>query len=247
MEPTFLVAVSLGAMFAACVQGMLGFGTTLVALPIISLALPLRQAVPVCCLLALAINALLTWRLMRHLRVRALLFLLGISLPGMVLGARVLTEAPENALRLLLAVVILVSVWRGMRPRAARRAVGLAWGLGAGLLAGAMGVCLGINGPPIAAWVHRQDWSREAMRATLGAYFLLAGVGIVGVQAWQGLVSARVVGAFASGLPALFLGLWLGMSACRRMDARLYRLAVQGFLAVIGVSLLLQVVRVVAA
>lgn len=247
MEPTQLVAVSLGAWFAACVQGALGFGTTLVALPLISLALPLRQAVPVCCLLALVVNVLLVWRLMEHLRLRALAFLLGVSLPGMALGAWMLSEAPEYALRLLLAAVILVSVWRGTRPQAAGRAVGLAWGLGAGLLAGAMGVCLGINGPPIAAWVHRQDWSRDAMRATLGAYFLLAGVGIVGVQAWQGLLTVPVAWAFASGLPALLFGLWCGMSACRRMDERLYRLAVQGFLAVIGVSLVLQVVRMASA
>lgn len=247
MEPTLLVVVSLAAWLAACVQGMLGFGSTLVALPLISLALPLRQAVPVCCLLALASNALLTWRLSNQLRLGALAFLLAISLPGMVLGAWVLVEAPENALRLLLAAVIFVSVWRGVRPQAARRAVGLVWGLGAGLLAGAMGVCLGINGPPIAAWVHRQDWSRDAMRATLGAYFLLAGACIVGVQAWQGLVTAHVAEAFASGLPALVLGLWCGMRVCRRMDARLYRLAVQGFLAVIGVSLILQVMRVAAA
>lgn len=111
----------------------------------------------------------------------------------------------------------------------------------AGLAAGCLGVAIGINGPPVVAWVARRDWPRPMVLATLNVYFLLAGCGIVGVQAAEGLLTPGVWGFFAAGLAALLLGVRLGLALCGRLDDAAFHRVVSGLLAVIGAALLWQV------
>ena len=63
MEPFTLLVVIGAAGLGGCVQGLTGFGSTVVALPLLGLALPVRDAVAVGCLMALATNLLLIFRL----------------------------------------------------------------------------------------------------------------------------------------------------------------------------------------
>lgn len=52
------------------------------------------------------------------------------------------------------------------------------------------------------------------MRATLVAYFLLAGCAVVGSQTLAGLVTGAVVARTAVALPALLLGIAAGVGLC---------------------------------
>jgi uncharacterized membrane protein YfcA len=240
MDPTLGLIVCAAAFTAGFTQALAGFGSTLVALPLLAQFVPMRAAVPVCCLLALCLNAMLTchWRL--HVQTRALGVLLAASLPGVALGVLGLDRVSSGPLRVLLALAILAFVWREWRPKGPRPPAGWGFGLAAGFLAGAMGALLGVNGPPAAAWISRQGFGRDAVRGTLTAYFLLAGVVIVLSQALAGLVTARVLGLAALGLPALVAGALAGLAGCGRIGEAAFRRVLLGVLAAAGVSLLFQ-------
>lgn len=241
MDFLTLVAIMSAAGFAGFTQGFAGFGSTLVALPLLGMVLDVRTAVPVGCLMALAINVVLVLRLYRHVQRGALGWLVVASLPGMAVGAWMLGIAPEGVLKGLLgASVLLIAVhsFGVSQPKAPSRKE---WVALAGLVAGCLGVCIGINGPPIVAWAARQPWSRNALKATLTSYFLLAGIAIVGVQSAKGLVTRHVLLLFALALPALAAGLWVGGACCGRLDDTAFRRCVLALLAVTGGTLLWQV------
>jgi len=241
VEPFTLLVVIGAAGLGGCVQGLTGFGSTVVALPLLGLALPVRDAVAVGCLMALATNFILVFRLGRYVNRPALTLLVLASLPGMVGGAFVLRLASELWLKALLGLTVgglgLVSLCRARLAAGPDRVFGVA----AGLVAGCLGVAIGINGPPVVAWAARQAWPRPMFLATLNAYFLLAGCAIVGVQAGEGLLTPGVLGLFAAGALAVFGGVRLGQALCGRFDDTAFRRLVSGLLVVIGLALLWQV------
>ena len=247
MALAHIVVLSLAAFCGGFTQGLTGFGSTLVALPILAMALDLKLATPLCCLLAVVINLVLTGRLHGHIRWPALRLLILAALPGMALGARALLVVPGDWLKLALAVAVLVFVAGAWRRGGGGRRPGRLLGIAAGFVAGGMGAAIGVNGPPIVAWISRQGYDRNAARATLTTFFLLAGIGVVASQAVAGLVTADVLRAFAVAVPALLLGLGAGMAGCGRIGEQGFARAVLFVLALSGASLLVQGVTGLAA
>lgn len=237
--PLFTVA-ALAALLAGFTQSFAGFGSTLVAMPLLGLALGVRAAVPLGCLMALAINILLVARLGRQAHVRGLALLLAAAAPGMVLGRAALAQAPEVLLKVLLGSVVALLALRLGRASGTGPRLGRGWGMAAGLLSGCMGVSLGINGPPVVGWAASQPWPRETLKATLAAYFLCAGLLIVAAQWLGGLVTGQVLELFGCALPFLLAGVALGLVSCGRVGEASFRRIVAGLLAASGLMLLWQ-------
>uniref|UniRef100_B8DKE1 Probable membrane transporter protein n=1 Tax=Nitratidesulfovibrio vulgaris (strain DSM 19637 / Miyazaki F) TaxID=883 RepID=B8DKE1_NITV9 len=247
-----LGAVSAAALAAGFTQGFAGFGSTVIALPLLVAVLGMRVAVPLGCLMALAINVVLVGRMFGHVRRGPLTVLLLTSLPGMVVGGRLLSVAPEAWLEGLLGAMVLAFTVFAARTASAADADGATAPalhvagaplrhvvtVAVGLVSGALGTAVGINGPPVVAWAMRQGWGRHAMKATLAGYFLLAGVGIVGAQGLHGELTGRVLLLFCAGLPALAAGLYGGHLCFGRLDEAAFRKVLLGLFAVSGAGLL---------
>ncbi len=237
MTAISLAAVLAAAMVGGFVQGFAGFGSTLAALPIMTLALDAGAAVPAGCLMALCVNIVLVARLRAHIRTRALLGLVCASLPGAALGLVFMGAVPDAALKGLMGAATLYAAWKLSHAGPAVTAPGKGWAAVAGTAAGFLGVSIGINGPPIVAWTARQPWDAASVKATLTGYFFLTGLVIVGGQAANGLFTPTALTAFVWSLPALTLGLWAGLASCGRVGERVFRLAFLGLLAITGASL----------
>ncbi|EHJ47756.1 protein of unknown function DUF81 [Solidesulfovibrio carbinoliphilus subsp. oakridgensis] len=241
MDASLLLALTAAGFGAGFTQGLAGFGSTLVALPCLILVMDLRQATPVACILAIVLNAVLACRLRGHVRTRALGLLLAASLPGMAVGAYGLRSLPEAWLKGLLAMTILGYVaWFLRRSGPARRA-DWKFGVAAGFLAGSLGAAIGVNGPPVVAWVSRLGIDRNAVRGTQTAYFFLAGIGVVASQAAAGLVTGQVLARTAVAVPALLVGLAAGMAGCGRISEAAFGRVVLVVLVLTAASLLAQV------
>lgn len=244
MEGLVLACVGAAAGLAGFTQGLAGFGSTLVALPVLGAVMDARAATPLGCLMALAINICLLARLRGRVAWRELFMLLGASAPGMALGAWTLWDAPEALLKGLLGAYIAWCGLRGfraseMRPRSA---IGnsLSGGVATGFAAGFLGVAIGVNGPPVVAWASRRLPGRDVLRGTLAGYFLAAGVAIVGSQWAAGLVTSRVITLFGLSVPVLLAGLGVGAMLCGRISESAFRRAVYGLLMAAGAGLVWQ-------
>lgn len=240
VEASALGVVAAAALLAGFTQAFAGFGSTLVAMPLLGLVMGVREAVPLGCLMALSINVMLVARLGRHAQGPSLLLLLAAAIPGMLLGHLFLSAAPETLLKLLLGASVLVLALRPARQNAATTPLGRNWAMAAGVASGCMGVSLGINGPPVVSWAVCQAWSRETLKATLAAYFLCAGTLIVASQYLQGLMTGQTLALYAKTLPLLLAGICAGWLCCGRVSDAAFRRTVLALLASTGLALLWQ-------
>jgi hypothetical protein len=197
----------------ALLQGAVGFGSNLIAAPL--LLLVDERFVPVSVIVAsLVLNVLMIRREGVAELDRAIdVALIGL-VPGSLVAGLVLASLPERGLSLLFAAIVLVAVGvsaAGWHLRPTRRTL-----LAAGVAAGFMGTISGIGGPPIALVYQRHRG--PVLRATLARFFLVGAVVSVAVLAVTGRIDSDHVVPVLVVIPASVAGFLLSGPLARRID-----------------------------
>lgn len=208
MPELYAAAVLLAAY---CIRGIAGFGSGLVAVPLLALAFPLQQVVPLMLLLDLAASAWLGQVHRQAVRWDEILPLLPASAVGVVLGTTLLIGLPAQPVLLALGLFVLffgASYAIGIHGE---RPISRGWAHPAGLVGATVSGLFGTGGPPYVIYLTHRILDKGELRATLSILFMLEGVFRGIVFALAGLLADRTVWlGLALGLPLLFLGLWLG-------------------------------------
>ena len=157
--------------FAGFTQGFSGFGFVLVALPWLTLLLPIRTVVPLLNVLMCCINLILTVQLRRHLQWSEVTPLLLASLAGIPLGVYFLKTVAPWKLELLLGAVLVgfPFYYRYTDLGALRLHPG--WAYLAGFCSGCLGGSLGTYAPPIVVYVALKPWDKDEIKAVLVSLF----------------------------------------------------------------------------
>jgi uncharacterized membrane protein YfcA len=218
------------AALAAFAQSVSGFGSALVAVPLLSVLAGPRTAVVAITVLSIAMTALATVRERRHVQWRVAGTLAAAGLVGMPVGLVLLTALDARALTLVIAALVLVvtvMLARGWSVRPgpwARRS--------AGVLSGAMLTSTGMNGPPLVITLQALKLRADAFRATLQAVFCAQDVAAVAGFVAVGQLNRTALVAVAAGLPGLPLGWLLGDRVFTRINQDVFRRVVLGMLVV---------------
>lgn len=244
IEPTAdgcLTAWVLAVVFlATLVRSAFGFGEALVAVPLLSLRLPVAVAAPLAVLLSVTVAAVIVVEDWDKVQLGSARRLVLFSLPGVPLGLLLLTVAPAPAVKAALgAVIVAFSAYCLARPTPVElRDDRLAWLFG--FASGVLGGAYGMNGPPLVIYGTLRRWSAEQFRATLQGYFLVASaVGMAGY--WlAGLWVPAVTRYYLLSLPVAAASVWLGRVVNRRLAGRAFVRYVHAALIVIGVALVSQ-------
>ena len=146
--PEHYYLILLIVLAGAFTQGLTGFGSALVSLPLLVLLMDIRVAVPFSVLNGLLITAVLSLQLKSHLDWRKIGPLLAGFLPGVAAGVLFLKKTSEPLFMLLLGLMLIgFSLYRLLaHPRPVR--LGRVWGLGAGFASGAISGAFSAGGPP---------------------------------------------------------------------------------------------------
>jgi uncharacterized membrane protein YfcA len=155
----------------AAIQGAVGFGSNLVAAPLLVLIDPKLVPGP-----AITASFLLNMLVIRRERAphawREVAVPIVGQIPGAVAGAAVLALVAKANLAVFFSLLILVAVGvsaSGLHPPRTRVTLTLA-----GLAAGFMGTAVGIGGPPMALLYQRANGPE--IRAALSRFFGIGGV-----------------------------------------------------------------------
>jgi len=204
---------------AYVVFGVAGFGTALVAGPILILFMPLSKIVPLLVLLdfVAAFGNLLPSR--RDVAKPELLRLLPCMAVGCTLGVIFLLNLKSDLLLLLMGLFIsayaIYSLWINVRPGQ----LSTAWALPMGTVGGMFGALFGSGGFLYAIYLNSR-LPKEAARATQSALISCSTVVRLSLFAVAGVYADLPLLALAVCLlPAMALGLWGG----RRLTMRLSR------------------------
>lgn len=235
MEIVWVAGVILLGTF---VQGLTGFGLALISVPLLSLLLDVKVAVPLAGLFGWIITFPLVYKMRRHVQWRTALVMVLGSLPGSWLGASLLKFMPARAILIAMGCVLVASSIYALRKKGAVLA-GTASGIFpafAGFLSGTLGASVGEPGPPAIAYSSMQPWTSDQVKASLLFFFMLQMVGAIAGFWNKDLLSAEVFSLFAWGIPSFALGLVAGIKAWDLLQTHRinYHGIVHGFLLCIG-------------
>ncbi len=235
-----IISLLAGCVFlvAGFVQGLTGFGSALVAIPLLSLIIDIKAAVPLCILNGLIITIYLALHLRRHLdRAKILPLVIG-SVPGVFVGATLLQKVDAGIIRFCIGLLLIsYSIYNlFVRPRS----LGLSgrWGYGAGFLTGAIGAALSAGGPPAIIYTTLAGWNKEEIRATLSGFFVANGIVTAVVHAFAGVSTAATVRIFLVTAPFVLVGTVAGSHVTARINQQTYLRFIYLFLVVTGMMMI---------
>ena len=213
MTLTVMVLSALALFAGGAVKGLVGIGIPLVSLSLLSLFLPLADAVvllPVPIIVANVWQSIVTPHFVPAIRRFWPLVL--AMLIGTVAGAHVLTALDAASLNLLVGtLVVLFTLSSFMNPELrlpARFERGVS--VVAGAIAGFMGGISALFGPPIILYLTSLRLDRETFVGVISSIYLCSAVGLVIVFGSVGVMSqAQLVESAVASVP-LMLGVWAG-------------------------------------
>ena len=207
MEISFVITI---AFLAAFIQGLTGFGSALLGMPLLLFQLDIKTAIPLMSLMGLVMNNVLFIKLRSYFKYQRLIPLLISSIAGIPIGILGLKNLPENWLKLILAAIILsYALYSLINPvQPIQPHPKFAWL--AGFISGCLGGAFNISGPPVVLWGTMQNWPKQEFRSTLQSYFALNGMVIAIAYAVSGLTTAIVVQYFLFSIPAILVGIAVG-------------------------------------
>lgn len=237
---TFALAALIVAV-AYVIFGLTGFGSTVVAVPLLALILPLKFAVPVMMLLDLAATLVLGARLRKGIRLDEVGWLIPFILAGMALGLTLLIRVAEEPLLLGLGAFVLLYAAYGLTRRGVPIVLSRLWSFPVGVVGGALSALFGTGGVIFAMYFAGRIHDKDELRATNASMIMFSALvrvvlfGVTGLLTQEGLLATS-----ALLVPAMLGGFYLGNRLHAVIPAASVVKAVYGVLILAGISLLVR-------
>jgi len=242
-----LVGITL---FAAIVNGGLGYGFSSITVPLALLFLSNRVLNPALVLIEVALNAYVLWvnrDALGAIWKRVAPIVVGL-LPGVIVGTMIVTRVGPSWLKLwtylVLLPLILFQAAGFRRPLKSEKAIGVPFGLGLGVLYSVTT----ISGPPLALLLNNQGLQKREFRAALGFIRLAESSFTAIAYLSAGLITRESNLLIPQILPSVLIGVPIGAALIRQMKVETFRRICMSFDAWIvgfGVSTVLQDINVV--
>lgn len=229
---------------AYVVMGLVGFGSTLVGVPLLAHLLPVSTVVPVFAITDLLASLSNGWRLSDHVVWQELRRLIPPLFAGSALGAWLLFTLPVHWLMPLLGGFVVLYALNNLRPRQARhqaRWLSPRWAWFFGGVGGVFSALFGAGGWVYALYLSRRLEDVQQIRATQTAVLMFSSGIRVGLFLVAGrLLEAPLLWLVLCLLPAVALGLYIGHHISLRLDRQRFLQLLHAVLLLTGSSLLLR-------
>ena len=208
--PTLLLAglILLAAYF---IRGLSGFGSGLIAVPLLAHFLPLTFVVPLILVTDFTASILLGLHVRKHARWDEIRPLIPFGFIGVVAGTFLLVNMPRTPLLVTLGVLILVFGLRSILNLHGSQIISRLWAAPAGLIGGTVSGLFGTGGPPYVIYLNHRIHKPSELRATFTGLFFLEGLWRIATFIIAGLFhDVALITATVAALPLIALGLWAG-------------------------------------
>ncbi|TYL45693.1 sulfite exporter TauE/SafE family protein [Nocardioides sp. BGMRC 2183] len=226
---TLLIAATLCVGFAAVVGGATGFGSSLIAAPLMLLAgVGVTETVVVNLVVGLVTRLSAAYQLRSHLDRRRVLRLGGAAIPGAWLGAATLAYLPDELLKpavgamtIVCGLVMALPSTREPAPPSAPAT------LAVGAIGGYLSTTTSLNGPPPVLLLSRAQVPPLTFIADLAGYFVIANVASIALLTTYTDLDLGAAGPMLGACVAVALvGNQLGIAVARRLPVAVFRHAV---------------------
>lgn len=217
-----------------------GFGGAAVLLPVLVAIFGMREAVPILTVAQLIGNGSRVWFNRRELDWRVVLWFALGAVPLALIGGYLFAKAPLTALtRLLGAFLLLVVIWRHVRPRQPKPFPTATFaGIGAG--ASFLSALLGSVGPIMAPFFLAYGLVKAAYIGTEALSTVVMHVTkLVAYRQTAVLTGSGILIGLALG-PIMVLGSWLGKWIVDRLQEKVFVAIIEGVLIAAGALFLVR-------
>lgn len=241
LSPEVLIVAPLAVFFAYFIFGMTGFGSSIIAVPLLAHVLPLPFVVPLMVLLDFTAAMLVGHKAHRDVSMAEMKWLVPCFIAGMVIGVTLLIKLPREPLIIGLGGFVLVfGVYSIVDPHAGGM-VSREWVVPTGLIGGTFSALFGTGGPIYAIYLSRRIRDKSELRATLVAVITISAAlrslffAITGL-----LLQLRLLALVLLLAPVMFIAIKAGTRVHVGMSQHHMRQALGGLLVISGISLLLK-------
>ena len=235
-QPGYLALVIFAAYF---VRGMTGFGSALVAVPLLVMVLPLKLAVPIVVLLDYAASLGHGVRHFHHIQWRDLLPMIPSTLLGILIALFLLKNVQPGLLTDGLGIFIIGYALYSLMPLPPLRGSRL-WSAPLGVLAGLVGTLFATGGPFSVIYLELRELSKNAFRGTIASLlFIDGGMRLIGFTA-SGFYHRDNLILTLIALPIMAAGLYAGGHIHTNLSQQSFTRLVAVVLIASGFSLLIK-------
>jgi len=222
--------------FAYVIKGLSGFGSGLVAIPLLAFFLPLPLIVPVLALLSYTgtVYQSITYR--RDVVWRDLWPLLPFSLAGITIALWLLVNTDVTVLTLTLGIFIFCYAVYSLLPHEIKSGSRW-WAISAGSSAGLIGALFGTGGPFYVLYLKMRQITKQQFRATITMIFLVDGGARMFGYFYSDLFTTKTVTLSLVLLPVLFVAMYVGQHLHIKINDHRFNQIISGLLLVSGLSL----------
>lgn len=242
-------------MVSSIIQGATGFGTALLAVPLLSLFLDPKVAVPATTIASMVISVMIIVHLHQHCDWRRAAWL---GIPALVtapFGVHLLKVATSQQLCTGLGVVLIGSAIISLVSQRKVRAVSSATGdtpavplmkvrplssVAVGGFSGVLGGALGMTGPLLADYLNKSGIRPNEFRVTLNLIFLASSIWRTGLYVARDVLTGKTLWLSLIAIPAVMAGALLGWVWGRKIKQEAFTTCINWFLLLIGIGMLIQ-------
>lgn len=234
MEVIILFCFAIGASF---IQRTTGFGFGIFIMTILPYIMPsYGEATTLSGSLALLTSLVLTIKYHKLIDWKKLLPILITFIVVSCMVVRLLGILSTATLHMILGVtLILASIYFWFFSNRIKIKPNLPTQTSLGTLSGFMGGLFGMQGPPAVLYFLSVSKSKEEYTGIAQAYFLFGNTMMTCSRAYNGFLTQKVFVCWLIGIPAIFIGTWLGGIAFKRLSLPLLRKIVYAYIGVSGI------------
>lgn len=206
-----LIFVALVVMVAYLIRGLSGFGSGLIAVPVLAMFYPLPVIVPVVLTLDFVASFILGGANRKEANWGEITLLVPFGLVGALLGVFALLRFPPAPVLIALAIFVIYFGFRNVLGVKPMGLISTAWAVPAGLVGSGAGALFGTSAPPYVIYLTHRLADKTSVRATFSCLFiidggfrlaLLVGAGLL----WQEQVQSAILWSMLPMTAGLYLG-----------------------------------------
>jgi len=240
LTPMQLAASAVILAVAFLVRGVAGFGSGLIAVPMLSLMLPLSLVVPLMVLLDYIASLSHGLSNRGEIMWKEILPLIPFSIMGVVIALFFLSTSDALLLTKALGVFIIFFALFTLSGYTPKAGAARGWGVLAGLSGGMIGTLFGTGGPFYVTYFKARGLDKAAFRTTLAVTFLLDGAGRLFGFTASGYFNYEFLALVAMALPIMAVFMYIGGHIHTRLTQAQFQRAISILLIVSGTVLLLK-------
>jgi len=236
VEISVLVVVIL--FVSVLISTVSGFGSSLIAMPLLTTIIGVREAAPLVVLIVLIQNTFMVVKYRRAFQLKDMALLCVGALAGIPFGVFALTRLNDKAILSALGVVLVIYALYDLFGKTFP-VISRGWAPTFGFAGGGLAGAYNTYGPPILIYGNCRNWSPEALKGNVQLFGLLNSVLVISLHVSSGHYTGDVMNMFWISLPAVAIASLTGFAFDKYMNRTVFRKIVCVLLLAAGMKLII--------